>query len=333
MPGIVGVVGTEAKPLLKAMYNSIKHEDWYLVDEYVSSQFNIARVHLGILNPEPQPIFTEDKTLCITMDGEIYDSRKEKVKVNNDPEFCLHLYKKFGEDFVNKLNGSFLVVIWDNQNQKLLIANDRYGTKPLYYAHNNGQFLFSSEVKAILQDKKFKREINLEAVAEFFAFEYLLEDKTFFKGINILIPASTLVYQKGQFFIKQYWDFKFEEEYNKPEDYYVKELVSSLKKAVERRMVGDHRFGVSLSGGLDSRSILAAIDKEYLPIHTFTFGFSGCDEAKIAQKIAKKRGTIHKFLELKPDCFVSSAEKGVWITDGMFNVVHLQAFCIPGRGH
>jgi asparagine synthase (glutamine-hydrolysing) len=333
MPRIAGVIGTEAKAevLLKRMYNSIKHEDWYLIDEYSSSPFNIARVHLGIINPEPQPIFSEDKRLCIVMDGEIYDyeGEKERLKakghkfqVDNDPEFCLHLYEEYGEDFVKKLNGSFSLVIWDEKNQKLLIANDRYGSRPLYYAHTNGKLLFASEVKAILQDETFEKEINPEAVAEFFAFEYIVKNKTFFKGINLLPPASIFTYKNEQFSIKQYWDFEFVEEYDKTEDYYVEKLVSAFKKAVERRMVGNHRFGVSLSGGLDSRTILGAIDKKYFPVHTFTFGVPGCDEVKIAKKVAKERGTIHKFIGLKPDFFAYFAEKGVWVTDGMVSIYH-----------
>ena len=333
MPGIAGVIGTEAKAevLLKRMYNSIKHEDWYLVDEYFSSPFNIARVHLGIINPEPQPIFSEDKRLCIMMDGEIYgyDEEKRRLKakghkfqVGNDPEFCLYQYEEYGEDFVKKLNGSFSLVIWDDNDQKLSIANDRYGSRPLYYAHNNGKLLFASEVKAILQDETFEKEINPEAIAEFFAFEYILENKTFFKGINLLPPASIFTYKNGQFSIKQYWDFEFVEEYDKPEDYYVEKLVSAFKKAVERRMIGNHRFGVSLSGGLDSRAILGAIDKKHFPVYTFTYGVPGCDEAKIAKKVATKKGTIHKFIKLKPEYFASFAEKDVSITDGMVSIYH-----------
>jgi asparagine synthase (glutamine-hydrolysing) len=334
MPGITGVIGTEAKVLLKRMHNSIKHEDGYLVDEHFSSPFNIARVHLGIINPEPQPIFSEDEGLCIVMDGEIYDydEEKERLKakghkfqVDNDPEFCLYLYEEYGEDFVKKLNGSFSLVIWDEKNQKLLIANDRHGSRPLYYAHNDGRLLFASEVKAILQDETFKKEINHEAVAEFFTFEYILENKTFFKGINLLPPASIFTYKNGQFSIKPYWDFEFVEEYDKPEDYYIDKLVSAFKKAVERRMVGNHRFGVSLSGGLDSRIVLGTIDKNYFPVHTFTYGIPGCDEGKIAKKVATKVGTIHKFIELKPEFFASFAEKGVWITDGMCNIHHLHS--------
>jgi asparagine synthase (glutamine-hydrolysing) len=337
MPGIVGVIGTDAKNLLKCMYKSIKHEDWYRVDEHFSSPFNIARVHLGIINPEPQPIFSEDEGLCIVMDGEIYDYEEEKkrlktkgykFRVDNDPEFCLYLYEEYGEDFVKELNGSFSLVIWDEKNQKLLIANDRYGSRPLYYAHNDGRLLFASEVKAFLQDETFKKEINHEAVAEFFTFEYILENKTFFKGINLLPPASIFTYKNGQSSIKPYWDFEFVEEYDKPEEYYVKKLVSAFKKAVERRMIGNHRFAVSLSGGLDSRTILAAIDKKYFPIFTFTYGVPGCDEAKIAKEVANKRGTVHKFFELKPEYFTSFAEKGVWVTDGMFNIYHPQSIGI-----
>jgi len=327
MPGIVAVVNDKSgKELLEPMINSVKYEDWYLIDSYVGKKLAIGRAHLGILNPEPQPIFNEDGSLGIFMDGEVYDyceekkyleSNGHKFKVANDPEFCLHLFEEYGEDFVKKLNGSFVIVIFDAKNRKILFTNDRYGLRPFYYAKNGDKFLFASEVKAILEDKTFKKEINHEAVVDFFAFEKILGDKTLFKGIKALPPATVLVWTNGKLFKHRYWDFEFKVPCDQKEEEYVVNLVCIFKKAIERRMRGNHRIGVNLSGGMDSRTIVAAIDKKHYPIHTFTYGVREGDEAKIAEKIAKKLGAKHKFFELKRHYLAHFAEMGVYLTDGM----------------
>jgi len=340
MPGIICIIDDERnKSLIDNMCSSIKHEPWYKIEKYIFQQFAVARVHLGIVNPEPQPIFNEDKSLCIFMDGEIFGYEKEKqdlesrheFKINNDPEFCLHLYEEYGERFVEKLNGSFTILILDLNNKKLLIANDRYGLRPLYYARVEDRIYFAPEVKAILQDRGFNKIINSDAVAEFFTFGHLLGNKTFFKGIDVFPPASIFTYQNGEFEIKEYWDFKYEEDtnHNYSEDFYANELVKLFKQAVERRMKGNHKFGVLLSGGLDSRAVLAAIDKKHYPIHTITFTFPNSDDSyKIAKKVSEKRGTIHKQLELRKDFLIKYAEKGVYLTDGMINISHFHYISI-----
>ena len=337
MLGIICIINRPEESLIENMCSSIKHEPWYKIEKHIFQQFAVARVHLGIVNPEPQPIFNEDKSLCLFMDGEIFGYEKEKqdlesrheFKINNDPEFCLHLYEEYGEKFVEKLNGSFTILIIDLNNQKLLIANDRYGLRPLYYAKVSDKIYFAPEVKAILQDREFNKTINDDAVAEFFAFGHLLGNKTFFKGIDVLPPASIFTYQNGEFEIKKYWDFKFEEDTDYSEDYYVNELVKLFKQAVERRMKGNQRLGVLLSGGFDSRSILAAIDKKHYPIHTITLTFPNSDESsKIAKKVSEKRGTTHQQLELRKDYLSSYAEKGVFLTDGMINISHFHYISI-----
>ena len=340
MPGIICTINGMDESLFDNMCNSIKHEPGYKIEKYIFHQFSIARVHLGIVNPEPQPIFNEDKSLCIFMDGEIFGYEKEKqdlesrhdFKVNNDPEFCLHLYEEHGERFVEKLNGVFTIVILDLNDQKLLVTNDRYGLRPSYYARIKDRIYFTPEVKAILQDGEFNKTINDDAVAEFFAFGHLLGNKTFFKGIDVFPPASIFAYQDGESEIKKYWDFKFEEDTNYSEDCYTNELVKLFRQSVERIMKGNHRFGVFLSGGLDSRSVFAAIDKKHYPIHTITFTFPNSDNSyKIAKKVSEKRGAIHKQLEMKEDSISSYgeyAEKGVYRTDGMINIIHFSTHSI-----
>ena len=340
MPGIVAIIdakrpnSTNNCSLLRDMARTIAHENWHKIDMYSRPPLTIARVHLGIINAEPQPIFNEDESICIFMDGEIfgYDEEKRKLELsghkfefNNDPEFCLHLFEEYGERFAEKLNGSFVLVIFDIRNEKIVIANDRHSLRPFFYTKNGDRHIFSSEVKAILKDKTFKKDIDHEAVANFFAFgRILVEKKTFFKRIKVIPPASIITWSKGKISQKKYWDLQYKEKYdpNLTEEYYINTLVNLWRKAIERRTREKHRFGIFLSGGLDSRAIAVAIDRKRYCIHTFTYGIRGGDEATISKKVAEKLGTKHEFIELKSDYLTSFAEKGVYLTDGMVNCAH-----------
>jgi len=167
MPGLVGIMKKQEnalniEDLLASMCKVIKYEDWYKTDTFFNESIGMGRVSLGVLNPEPQPIFNEDKNLCIMMEGEIYDyqdlkeeliSKGHKFSVNNDPEFVLHLYEEYGKKFEKKLkdlNGIFLFTIYDKKKNELVICNDRYGFKPLYWCDKGDFLLFASEIKAIL---------------------------------------------------------------------------------------------------------------------------------------------------------------------------------------
>lgn len=339
MPGLVGIVKTnenidiDIRDLLTRMCRAVKHEEHYKIDTFIDDYVGIGRVDLGILNPEAQPIYNEDENLCIMMWGEIYDYQRlkeelivrgHKFSVNNDPDFILHLYEECGKNFVHKLNGSFVLAILDKKKKEIMIVNDRYGLRPLYYSKRNGYLLFGSEVKAILEDETFERVIDEKAVADFFAYEYMLGNKTFFKEIRVLPPASVLKCSHKYFSIQQYWDFNYKDE-TFSEEYYVEELVKSFKKAVERVMQDEHRKGLLLSGGLDSRSILAATDGE---LYTFTFGERESQEAKIAEIVANKKKTKHQFLELKEDYISRFAENAVYLTDGMLNILHFHAISV-----
>ena len=329
MPGLVGMVSENAvdEQLLDRMVNSIKHEESYVVDKYISSYFACARVHLGIFNPELQPIFNEDKSLCIFMDGKIYDYEEKmnrlkkegyKFSFKNDSEFCLYSYEKYEINFVKSLNGSFVFVIYDLKRNKIIIVNDRYGLRPLYYTINNGKLLFASEVKAILHDKTFKKELNNETIADFFAFGGFLGNKTFFDGVYVLPPASIFIYDRHKLSIRQYWDFNYEPDYTKSEDEFVNELVKIFKKAVEIRMKGNYHYGVSLSGGLDSRVLVGAINEtKRKDILAFSFGPIDSDEVKIAKKTAKKAGTKFKAIEITPEMIINNAEREIFYSDGM----------------
>jgi asparagine synthase (glutamine-hydrolysing) len=329
MVGIVGYVGRDTKEesLLERMIIPLKHQGTYRIESYRNEYFACARVHRGIFNGEPQPIFNEKKSLCIFFDGKIYDYHtqldelKKKgyvFRYQNDPEFCLHSYEEYGIEFVKKLNGSFVFVIYDLNTGKLILANDRYGHNMHYYAFQDGYLLFAPEIKAILQEKSFKREVNNEAVAEFLTFGEFWGTKTLFQGVHALAPATVLTYDHQALSIKKYWEFSYISDYQKSQKEFIDQLVSSFKRAVEIRMEDTLRHGITLSGGLDSRSVLGAVPKEKRKkLVACTFGPKDCVEVNIALNISKTAGvTEHDILETSPELILMNAENEVWLTEG-----------------
>jgi asparagine synthase (glutamine-hydrolysing) len=327
MPGIVGYVSTDSRDeqLLDRMVGAIKHEEWYRIDRYVAPPFHVARVHLGIFNPQPQPVFNEDRSLCLFMEGRIYGYEEEKRRLeashrftlNNDPEFCLHLYEEQGLSFLEELNGAFVLLICDLKQKKAILANDRFGLLRAYYAIHDGALLFAAEAKAILQQAGFKRELNTEALVSYLAFGEFWADRTLFQGIHILPPASVLTYAEGQLSVSQYWQFRYQPDRSLSEGELVEQVAGAFRTAVARRVNDPLRYGVSLSGGLDCRSVLAATDPaKRREMATFSYSPPYCDAIAIAQKVAEKCGTRHRFMELRPEMIVDNAEHLVWLTEG-----------------
>jgi asparagine synthase (glutamine-hydrolysing) len=230
---------------------------------------------------------------------------------------------------VNFLNGTFIIAIWDKNTDKLLLINDRYGVRPLYYAINNGCFLFGSEVKAILEDKTFKRIVNDEAVFDFFMRGYLLGNKTFFQGITLLPPASILECNRDNFKITQYWSLEFKENYEDlPEDYYISKLQELILQAVQRQINEKHKIGLFLSGGLDSRTIAAVLleDDRNITCKCLTFGKNPhCDDARYSFAVSRKLGLENLFFTISPDYLSYYSEKIVYMTDGMVPCFNIHA--------
>ncbi len=334
MPGLVGIFkmsneDIDINALLTKMSQEMMYKDWYSLNMFVDGPIGLGRVSLGIFNPEPQPIFNEDKTLCIMMDGEIYDYKNlkedlvikgHKFRVNNDPEFVLHLYEESGSEAICKLNGSFVLAIWDNNKQELLIANDRFGLRPLYYSMCNGYLVFSSEMKTLLKDDSLERIVDEEAISDFILFRVLLGTKTFFRDFKRLPPASIIICNPKKISIKNYWDFNFQEDKEKSEEYYITKLSELLFQAIDRRLKGNHKIGVALSGGHDSRMVLAAAARKFPSIRAYTWGTADCNDAKFSQQVVRRLGIPHLFLEYRPHDFILFLEKGIYLTEIILDV-------------
>lgn len=342
MPGLVGFVGepadSKSEALLANMAQALKHEDWYRVELYQEEGLGLGRVSLGLSNPEPQPIWNEDETLCLVMEGEIYDyedlkqrliANGHRFQVNNDAEFVLHLFEELGEEFASYLNGAFVAAIWDRQAKELILVNDRFGLRPLYYAQHNGGLIFASGMRALLCDPRFHRRINPLAVAQLLSFEYVLGNRTLLTEAHLLPPSTLLTFGNGRLVIRSYWTLEFHD-FCQPlgEEKYLEGFVHYMRQAVTRQAHDSLPAGVLLSGGLDSRMIVAFLCDDLVtePLHTFTFGIPDCDDVRLAQEVAALLGTRHLFSELKPNYLLDAGDEGVRLTDGMMSCVHMHAY-------
>jgi asparagine synthase (glutamine-hydrolysing) len=334
MPGLVGVVSNngDGQRLLDRMADSVRHRSWQKTDKFNSPPFHLARVHLGIFNPEPQPTFNQDRTIGVLMYGKIYGYEQEMTELGqrrgftarNDPEFCLQAYEEYGKDFASRigLNGSFVAAIFDLNKGHLTIINDRYGLNPLHYVVSNGKLLFASEVKAILQDSSLMKKLDTEAVVQFLALGSVYGNRTFFEGIEVLPPASILSYDGRGVSVEQYWRMEYQPDYQSSEEELADRLVHTFRKAIAVQLDDRLRCSISLSGGYDSRALIAAVDRERRGgLVTHTFGVPGCYDVSIAKATARLAGTKHLYIPVSAEASLGPyPEEIVYLTDGMHGV-------------
>src|SRR3989344_2910500 len=314
MCGIFGFNWTDKK-LLQRGLNAISHMGpdarGILTNEKVSLGHNRLSI-IDLSDAGKQPMSNETKSSWIIFNGEIYNYLalkktlgKHKFSSNTDTEVILHLYEDDGFEVVKKLQGMFSFCIYDSKKQLLFIARDRLGLKPIYYYKDKDKFMFSSEIKAILENPSIKRTPNLNALSSYLAFRANTGNDTFFDGIYKLPPAHFMVYdlKSNNIKIQRYWNVKFSPG-NKPFKYYATRLKALLEDSVKGRLMSDVPYGAYLSGGVDSATIVALMSKyASQPVKTFSVGFeeeqhSELNEARLASKILR---TDHHELLIKED--------------------------------
>ena len=248
-----------------------------------------------------QPMFSASKNECIVLNGEIYgylDLKKKYADYHyqgtSDTEVILAMYQAKGKELLAELPGMFAFAIWDEKKQELFCGRDRFGEKPFYYAFGkNGEFLFGSEIKAILASNLIKPEINQEALYHFLQYGYVSASHSIYSNIFTLPPAHYLIFSDGKITVKRYYSIpKNELQINLSEA--KEEFSSLLKKALEKQLVADVEVGCFLSGGLDSSTIVAMVNEFKEKQTTLSFGYSGeASELKFAEEIATKYKTNH----------------------------------------
>ncbi|BCS94666.1 hypothetical protein DSLASN_02980 [Desulfoluna limicola] len=341
MPGLVGYTDRLKKhdsSMLSNMRNLLKYFDWYIDAElYSDGIVNATQTHLGIINKTIAPHHMSNR-FSIWIEGEFYNQEKLKAKYNvlstTDNELFLNIYnstKSF--KFLKDIDGYYAAALYDNQKKQLYLITDRYGFKPFYWGLINDNLVWSSELKGFLGHKDFKCVIDRIAVEEFFDFGHQLENRTWFESIELVPPASVIAFDidKAQVTIENYWswnDIKFINE-SIDEAEIADEIGRLFKQSVEHRVNKNERVGISLSGGLDSRAILAATPETHTPLHTLTFGKKDCDDIIIAKKVSKIKGAHHHVLDLNSKDWLNLRINGVWGSDGSISLLHMHGseFC------
>lgn len=321
-----GVPGTEIDPAhLGAMCDSLTHRGPDGSGMMVAPGAGLAMRRLAIIDVggSEQPIRNETGSVSLVFNGEIYNYRElrerlhragHQFKTNGDGETIVHAYEEYGFGCFDALNGQYALALWDASHRRLVLARDRMGIKPLYYAVIENTLYFGSELKALLQQPVVRRHAALDPVAlrQYLAFEYVPTPRSIFRDIRKLPPGSYLTWQNGQLDVVRYWDVSLSESEARPvngsvhrysEEAYRTELVDALKESVRLELVSDVPLGVFLSGGIDS-SAVAAMMTELNPgkVNSFSIGFEDAsfDESRHAQIVADHLGTNHRMMMLEP---------------------------------
>ncbi len=292
---------------INAMLDSLVHRGPDDSGCYVKANIGLGSRRLSIIDLETgnQPISNEDGTIWVIYNGEVYNHRTLRVQLetkghlfqtNSDTEVIVHLYEEVGERCVEQLSGMFAFALWDERQQKLVLARDRIGQKPLFYAQDGGDLLFGSEMKAILALHRQERELDPLAMHDYLSLRFVSAPRTIFRHIQKLPPAHMLVFQDGQIRLRRYWHLSFREKLTLSESEILEALREQIKCTVESHLISDVPVGAFLSGGLDS-SLIVAILAGHLTQkpQTFSIGVdeSDFDELPFARLLAEQYGIQH----------------------------------------
>jgi asparagine synthase (glutamine-hydrolysing) len=313
---------------IHSMLDSINHRGPDDEGVYISGCVGLGNRRLSIIDLPggKQPICNETGKIWITFNGEIYNYRQLRqqleskghiFRTNSDTEVTVHLYEDLGESCVKPINGMFAFAIWDATQQKLFLARDRIGQKPIYYSLEDGVFIFASEMKAILSISRQKPEMDTLAMHDFLSLRFIPPPQTIFQHIKKLPPAHTLVYQDGAISIQRYWELSFQEKLGLSETELLEILTEQLTQTVETHLVSDVPVGAFLSGGLDSSMIVAILCRDLKQIpQTFSIGVkeTDFDELPYARMVAEKYGTRHIEERVTAD-LIHSLPKIIWHMD------------------
>ena len=320
MCGIAGQVradGRRIEPeLLRRMCAAIEHRGPDARGEFMADgvALGIQRLRVIDLETGDQPIASEDGTVVVVLNGEIYnyrelrgklESRGHRFATNGDTETIVHLYEEHGRDCVRHLHGMFAFALWDARRRLLLIGRDRVGKKPLYYAVDGARLSFASELHALLEDEAVSREVDLPAIDSYLAYGYVPAPASAFRAVRKLPPAHTLVWQDGHVELDRYWSLDYGAKLaGLSEEEACERIRSAVRAATRRRLVADVPLGAFLSGGIDSSTVVAAMaEASSSPVKTFSIGFDRqpFDELAHARRIAELFETEHHEFVVRPD--------------------------------
>src|ERR1035437_8624182 len=333
MCGIAGIIhpSTGGKATLDEMLNRIIHRGPDDSGTYVDQDVALGMRRLSIIDVEggKQPISSEDGSLLIVFNGEIYNfkelreglvARGHTFKTEGDTEVILHLYEERGEDVVHELRGMFTFFIYDMKKGKVMAARDQFGIKPLYFLKQDDVIRgLASEIKSLLDLPHYTKEVNEEAIYQYLSFQYNPLQETFFKNIYRVPPATYLMIdvKSGHAEEKTYWDMTFMQDEHMDEEKATKKLAEILKDSVAHHLISDVPLGAFLSGGVDSALIVGAIRAVHPTgeLRTFTIGSKEVNEFAEAREQSDALHTTHTEIMLDPDEYFATLPRIAWHFD------------------
>lgn len=337
MCGIAGIVSLGDRPVLPeeilGMCRAMVHrgpDDQGII--HIGSRVGLGMRRLSIIDLKTgrQPIRNEDGSIWVVFNGEIYNYRElfselrgrgHSLYTATDTETIVHLYEEYGPLCVKKLRGMFAFALWDDRRKRLLLARDRLGIKPLYYAPIGERLIFASELKSILQIPEVERALNWRAVDHVFTFLTTPHAESIISGVQKLEPGHVLIASPERgVTLRRYWDVTFQPRYDLKEEDFVVHLRELLRESVRLHLLSDVPLGAFLSGGIDSSSVVAMMCRlSSSPVQTFSIGFSEGDynELKYARLVAQRFRTVHQELVLEPNV-LEMIDDLAWFLDEPF---------------
>jgi asparagine synthase (glutamine-hydrolysing) len=322
MCGICGVAGAptaESREIVRRMCSALEHRGPDDEGSIHVDGVTLGMRRLSIIDLEGgrQPIHNEDSTVWVVQNGEIYNHIELHAELSaaghsfytqSDTEVLVHAYEQWGEEMVERLNGMFAFALFDRRRERLFLARDRMGIKPLHYAIDGRRLVFASELKALLRDPSLHRGIDPVALDQYLAYEFVPSPGCIVRGISKLQPAHTLTWSisEGTHRLRRYWEPDLGVAEGKRRrrslDAECEELRAVLRESVRKELISDVPLGVFLSGGIDSSAVAAMMTQLGGDVKSFSVGFTerSFDEAPYARQVAKHLGTEHRELTLEP---------------------------------
>jgi asparagine synthase (glutamine-hydrolysing) len=315
--GIAGKLSARAdveEELIRQMCATLRHRGPDSSGSYCDAEAGLGIQRLAIIDVETgdQPIQSEDGSVVVVHNGEIYNyrelredlvSRGHRFSTASDTEVIVHLYEELGDDCVTKLRGMFAFALWDRRRRRALLARDRLGKKPLFYAERDERLWFGSETKAIVRDPGIPRDVDYGAIDQYLHYQYVPAPHSAFRALRKLPPAHVLTWEGGRSQISRYWRASYRPKLALPREELCERIRAELVDATRLRLRSDVPLGALLSGGVDSSAVVAAISRSGASgLKTFSIGFreKSHDESAYARQVASIYGTDHHELVVEP---------------------------------
>jgi len=317
MCGIAGEFRFDGTPVdratVRAMVAAVSHRGPDASGDYVNGPIGLGHARLAIVDLSPdgiQPMSNEDGTVWVTFNGEIYNYRElredlpgHRFKSATDTEVLVHLYEEHGPSFVSMLRGMFAFALWDARAERLMLARDRVGKKPLFYSVGPRSIRFASEIAPLAA--LTSREVDPLAIHYYLTFQYVPAPMTAFARIRRLPPATTMIVERtGECRLERYWRLPYGQHVDVTENEAIERTLELLDQATADRLMGDVPVGAFLSGGVDSGLVVSSMAMQSeTPVQTFNIGFEegSHDEAPYARQVAERYGTDHHEFVLRPN--------------------------------